>query len=188
MNKNLKFKTKNFQSGFTLIEAVVATALFAFVVSSILGVYVSTIQLDRKTRAQRSVAQNARFITDFFAKEVRNGVIDYSGSTCTNSATTFCLINQGSLSEKFTWNGADTLVLNKNGSTTNLNTSSAKVTKLTFWVAPAGNPYTSAKTYNEQPHVTIILELTSNYGNKPTDVAKLNLEESFATRNYPSRK
>ena len=50
------------EKGFTLIEAIVATALFAFVVSSIAGVYLSTFQLDRRTRAQRAVSQNARYI------------------------------------------------------------------------------------------------------------------------------
>src|SRR4051812_46096945 len=96
-------KTSNSQlSGFTLIEAVVATSVFAFLVSSIVGVYISAIQIDRKTRAQRAVVQNARYITEFMAKEVRNGKIDYSGAnTCTNSATVLCLINQAGEAEKF---------------------------------------------------------------------------------------
>ena len=64
--------------GFTLIEAIVATSVFAFIVSSILGVYIATFQLDRKSRAHRAVAQNARFISEFIGKEVRNGTIDYS--------------------------------------------------------------------------------------------------------------
>ena len=38
---DLKAKSK----GFTLIEAIVATALFAVTVSSIMGVYLSTLRL-----------------------------------------------------------------------------------------------------------------------------------------------
>src|SRR5690348_2135634 len=64
--------------GFTLIEAVVATAVFAFIASSIIGVYIATLQLNRKSRAERNVANNANYIMSFLAKEIRNGTITYA--------------------------------------------------------------------------------------------------------------
>src|SRR6185436_19309143 len=83
MNSKLQPKTYNLQpqSGFTLVEAVVATAVFAFVMSSIVAVYISTLQLDRKTRSLRNVNQSARFITEFLTKEIRNGSINYASFT-----------------------------------------------------------------------------------------------------------
>jgi len=172
--------------GFTLIEAVVATAVFAFVVSSILGVYMSTIQLDRKTRAERVAAQNARFIMEFLAKEVRNGSIRYSGYPSGIVNDTLHLSNQANENLSFYLSGTN-LRMDKGGSSTNLNSTGVRVTKLLFRVAPAQNPLTSAKTFNEQPRVTVVLELTSNYGNKVTDMAILNLQSTFTVRNYPSR-
>src|SRR5687767_8301258 len=84
--------------GFTLIEAVVATAAFAFVVSSIIGVYLSVLQLDRKTRAIATVSQNARFIMEFLAKEVRNGNINYAsyGGGVVTGTNDLYILNQAS--------------------------------------------------------------------------------------------
>jgi len=93
-------KNVNKQNGFTLIEAVVATGVFAFVVSAVIGVYLAVVQIDSKTRAERSVQQNARFIMDFLGKEIRNGAIDYAayGGTVSYNAsgytTTLNIINQ----------------------------------------------------------------------------------------------
>ncbi len=183
-----KSKIANSQKGFTLIEAVVATAVFAFVVSSVIGVYLSTFQLDRKTRAQRAVTQNARFILEFLAKEVRNGTINYPsypGGLIPANPDLY-VENQANELERFFLNGQD-VQLTKNGATTNLNSSGVKVTNMKFYIAPAGDPFTATKTYNNQPYATVVLELTSNYGNRPGETVKLNFQETFVTRNYPSR-
>ncbi|HTL39636.1 MAG TPA: prepilin-type N-terminal cleavage/methylation domain-containing protein [Methylomirabilota bacterium] len=175
-------------AGFTLIEAIVATAVFAIVVSSIIGVYLSTFQLDRKTRAQRAVSDNARFIMEFLGKEVRNGTIDYTGAnSCVNSDTVLCVVNQALEPEKFSYDGTANLVLTKSPNFSNLNSGGIKITAIHFFVSPAGDPYTAAKTYNEQPYVTVALTLSSNYGNKTGETATLNLESTYVTRSYPSR-
>ncbi len=172
------------------MEAVVATAIFAFVISSVIGVYLSTFQLDKKTRAQRAVTQNARFILEYLAKEVRNGTINYSsygGAVPAPSTTNLYLMNQFNELERFYLDTTNVLLSKDGGAATNLNTSAVKVTKLKFMISPVGDPYTPAKTYNEQPHVTVILELTSNYGTRPNDIVKLNFQDTYATRSYPSR-
>ncbi|HEX5429497.1 MAG TPA: prepilin-type N-terminal cleavage/methylation domain-containing protein [Patescibacteria group bacterium] len=76
----MEHETQNMkhESAFTLIEAIVAASVFALVVSSILGIYVSVLHLDTRTRAQRTLADNSRFIMDFFGKEIDNGHIDYA--------------------------------------------------------------------------------------------------------------
>ena len=176
------------QKGFTLIEAVVATAVFAFVVSSVIGVYLSTFRLDRKTRAQRAVTQNARFILEYLAKEVRNGTINYPSypSGIVPSNPDLYVENQANELEKFFLNNQN-MQLTKNGSTTNLNSSGVKVTNLKFYISPTGDPYTVAKTYNQQPRVTVVMELTSNYGTKAGETVKLNFQDTFTVRVYPSR-
>jgi hypothetical protein len=85
--RNLRSKK---QTGFTLIEAIVATALFAFVVTSVLGVYMSVLRLDTRTRALRAVADDGRFIMDFLAKEIRNGRIAYEDYTNNLTCKTSC--------------------------------------------------------------------------------------------------
>lgn len=185
---NIEYRIHQRSRGFTLIEAVVATAVFAVVISSVAGIYLSTFHLDRKTRAQRALSQNARFISEFLAKEVRNGSINYSsysGGTIPSNPDLY-VFNQANELERFYLSGTN-IIMVKNGNTTNLNSAQVKVTKLNFLISPSVDPYTLSRAANEQPHVTVILELTSNYGNSSADVAKINLEDTFSTRTYKSR-
>lgn len=180
--------------GFTLIEAIVATALFAFVVSSMLGIFLSILKLDSRTRAQRAVSDNGRYIMEFLAKEVRDGRIDYSAAACggvVTSITDLCLVNQNNESEHIypanasALSGAGTdLVIAKALGTSNMNSSKVKITKLQFIVNPTTDPLTNAKAANEQPHVTIVLELQYESSRDP---AKMNLQTTISENFYPAR-
>jgi Tfp pilus assembly protein PilW len=176
-------------SGFTLIEAVVAASVFAFVVVSLLGVYMSNLRLDSRSRAQRAISDNARFIMEFLAKEVRNGRIDYTAAACggvVTSTSDLCLVNQDGESEHIYGAGTD-LAINKGSGTSNLNSTNVKITKLAFLVAPSHDPLTpssKASGYNEQPHVTVILEITSTSNRDPV---KLNIQSTLSENYYPSR-
>jgi hypothetical protein len=77
------------QLGFTMIEAIVATFLFTITMSSIMGVYLSTIKLHRKADAVRKATEHARFISESMSKEIRNGVIDWEEPKPLNVAS-FC--------------------------------------------------------------------------------------------------
>ena len=181
-------KSSKSGDGFTLIEAIVSTAVFAFLISSVLGVYMATLQLDKKSKAFRVVTQNARFISGYINKEVTNGSVNYGG---TNNSSTLSLINQSNEIETIQLSG-DNLVLTKTvgGSqvATNLNSDQVKITKATFLLNPASNPFTAAKNVNIQPSITVILEITSDIGgSRVTDMSKINLQNTYTVRNYPSR-
>jgi type II secretory pathway pseudopilin PulG len=184
------------EKGFTLIEAVVASSVFAFLIASVLGVYMSTMQLDRKSKAQRAVTQNARFIMEYLSKETVNGMISYSAYANPNDISSYSgelnLINQADETEKIIFQSAsNSLALQKtiNGVlvSTNLNSTQVKINKALFLVKPYSDPYTALKTTNQQPSVTVILELQSNFGNSNLDSFKLNVQSTFTPRHYPSR-
>lgn len=184
------------QRGFTLIEAVVASSVFAFLIASVLGVYMATMQLDRKSKAQRVVTQNARFIMEYLGKETVNGTILYSAYPNPNDISSYSselnLVNQADETEKIIFQPANnSLALQKivNGVlvSTNLNSSQVKINKALFLVKPYSDPYTVAKTTNQQPSVTVILELQSNFGSSNLDSFKLNIQSTFTPRYYPSR-
>jgi Tfp pilus assembly protein PilE len=190
--RDFKLGIRNSSKGFTLIEAVVSTAVFSMVIVSVLGVYASVLKLDRRTRTERAVQQNARFILEYFSKDIRNGTIDYSkypGANANNSSTSLWVINQANENESFFLSGTD-LKLQKNVGgtdvTTNLNSSDVKVTRASFLLSPPQDPLTVAKTYNQQPSVTIILELTSS-SFSPGEGSKINLQTTLTSRAYPSR-
>lgn len=176
------------QKGFTLIEAVVSSAVFAFVVVSMLGVYTSTLRLDSRTRADRAVQENTRFIMEYLARLIRNGSVNYAsypGGNANNTATNLWVLNQANELEHIYLEGTD-LKLEKSA-ITNLNSSGVKVTGLQFLASPSLNPLTSAKLANRQPSITVILELTSNYGEKIGDISKINIQSTFSSREYPTR-
>ena len=190
MTKRRQITDHRSQIGFTLFEAIVATAVFAFVISSVLGVYVATLQMDQKTRAQRAVTQNARFLMEYLAKEIRNGTIDYSAypGGSAGSLTQVYIRNQSDESERIYLDGQN-LMLSKLAGTTRLNSSSILVTKASFYVSPNDNPLITTRPPpdNQQPTVTVVLELTSNYGQRAIDTAKINLQSTYTIRAYPSR-
>ena len=65
------------EKGFTLMEIMVATVLFAIVFSSLLGLFNYVLKINRRTEAVRQASQGARDFVEFLVKEVRNGQIDY---------------------------------------------------------------------------------------------------------------
>jgi prepilin-type N-terminal cleavage/methylation domain-containing protein len=76
-----------YQKGFTLMEIVVATTIFAIVVTSLLSLFNYTLKINRKSEALRQAAQGMRNFVEFLVKEVRNGQIDYyvSGANLVNN-------------------------------------------------------------------------------------------------------
>ena len=80
---------KQSSRGFTLVEMLVATALFTVVTGSMVSLYLYSIKISRRADVIRTAAQNARFLSEYLAKEIRNGSIDYApvSSICTGSPT-----------------------------------------------------------------------------------------------------
>ncbi len=65
------------------MEIVVATAIFATVVASILALFNYVLRINRQVQATRLVAQASRNFTEVLSREIRNGRIDYQASaTC----------------------------------------------------------------------------------------------------------
>lgn len=163
-------KNKSGQSGFTLVEAIVATALFAFAVTSIIGVYIFTVRVNRRTDTIRSASENARFISEFLTKEIRNGQIDYSNpiapcpALLSNPGTTLAVVNIDGDHECFSLSGTN-LVYAKNAggvllAPVQLNDPKIKISGLQFYISPTCNPYSAgAKT---EPTVTINAQVQAN--------------------------
>lgn len=75
----LTHKTYNLKpsKGFTLMEIVVATTIFAFVFASLLALFNYTLKINRKAEALRQATQGMRNFIEYLVKEVRNGQLDY---------------------------------------------------------------------------------------------------------------
>ena len=66
------------ERGFTLIEVIVATTIFAIVAASMMALFNYTLKINRRAEALRQVAQGVRNFTEFVVKSIRGGQVDYS--------------------------------------------------------------------------------------------------------------
>lgn len=114
MNQESGIKQES-NRGFTLIEVIVATTIFAIVVAAMMALFNYTLKINRKAEALRQAAQGIRNFTEYVVKAVRNGQIDYAVDH-----TTFFVQNPVSpcpkpqLSAGQPHNGSDTYVQKEN--------------------------------------------------------------------------
>ncbi len=96
------------RKGFTLMEIVVATTIFAFVVVALTSLFNYTLRINRRSEALRQASQGMRDFVESIAKEARNGQIDYgviSGQTVVSSGLGNCDIRPAGSSYSATTNG-----------------------------------------------------------------------------------
>ncbi len=163
------------QYGFTLMEIVVSTTIFATVLTLMLSLFNYTLKINRRTEALRQVTQGMRNFSEFLVKEVRNGTIDYSDTIAQCSGTysspkgytSFLkVVNPSGENECFVWTGAteQNLYLYKNGiAVQTLNPTNFKVDDARFYVRPVCDPNTecdpnTGKYPAIQPFVTIMMK------------------------------
>lgn len=167
--------------GFSVMEAVVATAVFALALSGIAGSFIAIMRLDAKSRSIRSVEQNVRFISEFLTREIRNGDLDfsptgYNGSIGGSGQTAVLyLVNRDGEKEAVTMSG-NGIRLTKAGNSTNLSGSDTIVSRLDFYIRPT--------TPGSQTLVTFVYIISSNNGSRPGDQTTLAVQSSVAARDY----
>lgn len=167
----------NHQKGFTLIEAIVATSIFAFAMVSIIGVYLSTVRINRRTDLIRTASENVRFITEYISKEIRNGQLNYFGpanSPCTlppfsSSSNFLSLVNidgdrlcfyLGNSAGLLSATGPNLWLIKNNYSAVKINSTNVSITSLIFYVSPTANPYSASLKI--QPRVSVLGSLKAN--------------------------
>jgi prepilin-type N-terminal cleavage/methylation domain-containing protein len=74
-------------SGFTLIELIIAMAIFGIMSATILSVYIQTTDISRKLQMTRLLTETSREITERIAADVRENGIDIVSSRFDQSTT-----------------------------------------------------------------------------------------------------
>ncbi|GAC1413094.1 MAG: hypothetical protein NVSMB66_4090 [Candidatus Doudnabacteria bacterium] len=187
---------KQSQKGFSLIEAIVATALFAVTVLSIIGVYLSTVGINRRTDVIRTASENARYLNTYLTKEIRNGQIDYYGpvkspcsTTLSPSANWLAIINSdgdhlcfylGDFSGGISSNGTNLWLIKNNFPSLKVNSNNVSIQNLTFYISPAINPYTAGTII--EPRVTFTANIQSTSGSQ--DSVIIPIESSVSIPAY----
>lgn len=147
------------ESGFTIIELVVATGIFSLVISMIFSIYILAAGGQRRVIAVKNTQDNARFALEAMAREIRTGM-NFSGGgstlTFTNARAESVIyrLNNGAI-EKSSDGGATFAALT--GPEVTINT-------LGFYVLG------QAPGDGIQPRVTITIGITSQVGNQTSNL------------------
>ncbi len=170
---NFQFSIFNFQKseGFTLIELIVAMAVFATVVTIVSSIFVSTVGSQRKNVNQQAVVENARYVLETISRAIRQSTVQTSDGTSSvlainhpiKGVVTYQLDN-GQIKESDAGNPASAL-----------SSSEVSVEKLSFIVKGKGPDFT-------QPRVTIIIGIKNTEAGVSTASA-INLQTTVTPRN-----
>ena len=96
MNQRLKNKNRSLLEGFTLVEMLVAIAVFMSVMVVAIGALMSIINANKKNQAIKSVVDNVTFALDSISRDMRSGInykcspdgSSYTSDNCINSVST----------------------------------------------------------------------------------------------------
>ena len=170
-------------AGFTIVEALVATAVFALAMTAIVGVFLAVLRVNERARQVRLVEQNARYITEFISREIRNGRIDYDayGGAIPNPTNTLRLVDKDGNSASFQFSNGD-VTYTRAGQTSQLDSQGINIGNFRFFIAPVVDPFGVSPGLIEQPMVTLVLEISSENSRDP---ATMIVQTTVSTRFYP---
>ena len=160
MNQYLKH---NFSPGFTLVETLVAMAAFAILVTLVGGVMIGALGVQQRAAAVQQVEENASFILETMAKEIRVATLTSTeAADCSASTLQFTRIDPvttASQDVQYRLSGTD-LQRTVNGTATIINTSAIQFTNLRFCILGRGI------SDHLQPRITIIASVKTKDANQ----------------------
>ncbi len=183
------------QRGFTLIEIIVATAIFTMVVTIAIGALTTLNNTSREARAMRVVLDNANSAVDAMTRTIRMGIrfdcgslhpgsaLDGSQTDCvypSNGKSDLRFYGPGGLTStmqevRFRFNPTDKSIermLANSGTWERMTAPEVEVTALTFYVR-------GATLDQDQPIVTIIM---TGIAHVSTTARNFNIETSISPR------
>ncbi len=167
---------KSAEKGFTLMEIIVSTALFAIVMTMTMVLFTYTLKINRRVETLREAVQGSRNFVELLVRDIRNGTIDYSGQVdpvhCPASYNPggdayLAIVTLSGDKECFYYPAGQTnpqLYLTKNGITEQFyGDSGFKLTNAIFYVRPSTNPAIQVGGFYPgiQPFVTMVFAFTS---------------------------
>jgi len=165
--RNKKQKTKNKEFGFTLIELIVAIAIFIIVTSLVISLLMTSLKGQKRVIAIQNVQDNARYLLEFMAKEIRMSEID--------SSTYYTLTLKRADGETVSYSFAGGNITRTDPSTSGPINSDQVVVSGRFYTAGIGTGD------NQQPKVAIAMKIETQ--GKPEEESEINIQTTLSPRN-----
>jgi prepilin-type N-terminal cleavage/methylation domain-containing protein len=163
------------QAGFTIIEILVTIFVFSVLITVVIAIFVRATALERRIVSVQRIQENAMFIIESMAKEIRVSDIGNQDSpTCT--ATTLTMIHPiyGTITYSRDVNG--NIQRQAGGLTRILSSSDVQFTRMNFCISGSG------LTDQLSPRVTILLSLRNRTG----VIVSADLQTTITSRNITS--
>ena len=188
IKNNKNFKQSNIL-GFTLIEIVIAVAIFSLLSTVVGGIYVAFSQSQKRTQAGQKLLGETQFVLESIAREIRNGEVDYTvdcndfgGSACLiirrldDTQIAFILDNDESLKYQVydgtSWQSTGNF----------LPVSDSTLENFHFIITPETDPFAEGGP-NRMPMVTIQAQVRASGQN--VEQVTYNLQTSASSRIFP---
>ncbi|HXV26796.1 MAG TPA: prepilin-type N-terminal cleavage/methylation domain-containing protein [Candidatus Paceibacterota bacterium] len=164
------------QRGFSLVEMLVATAVFSFIIISVSGLYTRVLGLQRRAIGAARVQENALFVIESIAREIRVSRIPSGDSDCTGvpdpvTTRTIMLDHPVEGAITYAYDAANGVVL-RNGE--ELTSPEVRVTSFAFCVSGSGPD-------DLQARVTIPMTL-ENIASNPAYQVSVALQTTVVSR------
>jgi prepilin-type N-terminal cleavage/methylation domain-containing protein len=97
------------QSGFSLVELLVATTIFAVVVAGVSQLFTSALDIQRRAIGVQKIEENAQYVIESISREVRVSTVESANAPCgagsstldimhpTNGAVTYAYVSTGGI-------------------------------------------------------------------------------------------
>jgi len=182
---------KNNNSGFTLVEILVAMAIFVTSITAMTTIFSYSNKSQRVTETISEVQSDARFAMEVMAQQIRRGSIDYSsseygGTISSNPQDVLVLLDADDNQvwfRRYISEGHGVAQLSYDGITwVDLTPPDVNVDLLKFYLSPSTDPFGANPSVNIQPKVTIVMATKSN------QAAGENIPSTFLQTTISSRK
>jgi len=172
----MEYLIRRKNSGLSMVELIVAVAIFIIAITIVTSLFVSTLKGFRKNIALQNVQDNARFMMDFITKELRMSTINTTNGTSYNlSITRYDPINPpNTLTITYSFSSNNLLRTVVGGSSGPINSAEVVITGR-FYISGVGSD-----AY--QPKVTMVLKV-EDQGTNPEERAVINVQATLSQRN-----
>lgn len=151
-------------TGFTLIEMLVSILAFSAIMVLMGGVFVSSLNLQRRALNLQQAEENAGFIMEVMAKEIRVAKITNSETNCPSSPSqTLSIVHPVNGDIVYSLSG-NAIHRNVNGTDSIISSSTVEFTRLQFCIS--GTPIDDTK----QPRVTVMAKVRSVKTKQQADI------------------
>jgi len=166
----MKSKNKK-EKGLTLVELLVAMAVFSIIVTVIGNIAFSVIKGQRRAFAIQATQESGRFLMEMMSKELRASIINTGGGS---GLTTLNITNAESETFDYQFDNTNKRLLRNSQVITS---SDIEITGV-FYIQEYSFPAAPARKV-----VTIVMKIETT-GNRPEEATSVNLQNTVAPRLY----